>query len=452
MNADCGVIPAELRLELERRWPARLQKQTLASVRAWPIPKAKVLASALHCEELVSVIVVTCNGIGFAKLCLTSILVNVRHTPYELIIIDNASHDGTGDMLKHIASINQHVRIIANSNNVGFAGAVNQGLAAARGNILILLNSDTLVPHWWPGELISHLKDDRVGLIGPTTNRSGTEADLSCKYRTYGEFLAFAENQRNAHAGQFFETSMLSMFCVAMRRKTYERLGPLDERYGIGLFEDDDYSLRALRCGFRLHCARDSFVHHFGQGSFGEWGSRSRYTGLHRANLRRFEQKWDIHWLNRSKRVSPEYERLRLSIQELLVKHLPPGATALVVSRGDDQLVRAAGRTIWHFPRSKDGGYAGFYPPDAGACIAHLKELQSAGADFLVFPATALWWLDHYCGLNQFLEVNAVKIYDDPTIAVAYQLNRSSDQGLCTEGCSDRFGPEIASYREPKER
>jgi hypothetical protein len=266
----------------------------------------------------------------------------------------------------------------------------------------------------------------RVGLIGPTTNASGTDAEIPGRYRTYGEFLAFAEKRREDYAGLSFETSMLSMFCLAMHRRTYEQLGPLDEGYGIGLFEDDDYSLRALACGFELHCAEDSYVHHFGQGSFGEWGGTARYTQLHRDNLRRFETKWGIRWQSRQKRVPPEYERLRLKLRDVLMKYIAPGAKALVVSRGDNQLVQIMGRELWHFPRDKDGGYAGFYPLDGAACIAHLKELRAGGADFLVFPCTAFWWLDYYEGLREFLEATAARIYDDPSTAVIYRLHANS--------------------------
>jgi hypothetical protein len=75
-----------------------------------------------------------------------------------------------------------------------------------------------------------------------------------------------------------------------------------------------------------------------------------------------------------------------------------------VVSRGDDALVDLDGRTGWHFPRCDDGRYAGHYPKDSESAISHLEDLRRKGVRYLVIPATALWWLDHYEGLRSHLE------------------------------------------------
>ena len=69
-----------------------------------------------------------------------------------------------------------HVRLIANGHNRGFAHAVNQGLAAATGDVLVLLNNDALAPPGWLPRLVRHLEDPDIGLVGPVTNRAALSA------------------------------------------------------------------------------------------------------------------------------------------------------------------------------------------------------------------------------------------------------------------------------------
>jgi glycosyltransferase involved in cell wall biosynthesis len=100
----------------------------------------------------------------------------------------------------------------------------------------------------------------------------------------------------------------------------------------------------------------------------------------------------------------PRYQQLMARIRAVVQTALPPHATVLVVSRGDDELLKLDGRTAWHFPRNVDGLYAGYNPADSAAAIAHLEELRAQGAEFLLFPATALWWLEHYAEFRRYLE------------------------------------------------
>jgi hypothetical protein len=98
------------------------------------------------------------------------------------------------------------------------------------------------------------------------------------------------------------------------------------------------------------------------------------------------------------------YPKLVERIQEVVRTTLPSSAIVAVISKGDSRLLELGGRQAWHFPRRDDGAYAGYYPADSAAAITHLEGVRAAGADFLLIPATAQWWLDYYGGFRQHLE------------------------------------------------
>jgi hypothetical protein len=102
---------------------------------------------------------------------------------------------------------------------------------------------------------------------------------------------------------------------------------------------------------------------------------------------------------------------------------LPPNATVLVVSSGDDALVELDGRRGWHFPQAEEGLYAGDDPVDSNEAIAHLEALRAQGADYLLFPATAIWWLDHYTEFHRYLRATSRSVLENERLAV-FDLRR----------------------------
>jgi hypothetical protein len=315
------------------------------------------------------------------------------------------------------------VRAVCNPDNRGFAAANNQGLALARGEVLVLLNNDTLVPPGWLRRLSAHLENDGVAAVGPVTNRTCNEAQVEAPYRTYGQFLRFAGSRAAAHAGGATELAMLAMFCLVMRRDVFEKVGPLDERFGLGLFEDDDYSMRLRAAGCRLVCAEDVFVHHFGEASFGSLSSHGGYAGLLAENRRRFEQKWGVPWRPHARRTDPKRDAEAEAVRRAVTENVPAGAVVAVVSKGDEAVVRFERRTGWHFPQTEDGLYAGHYPADGAGAIGHLEALRARGADHLVFPGSASWWLEHYTEFARHLGRNYRRVAPHVNGCVIYDLS-----------------------------
>jgi len=107
------------------------------------------------------------------------------------------------------------------------------------------------------------------------------------------------------------------------------------------------------------------------------------------------------------------YQILKRSLQAAVQAHVPPAATVAVVSRGDDELLDLGTRQAVHFPQGADGQYAGYYPRDSAEAIQNLEVLRTQGGDFLVFPDTSLWWLDHYPEFRDHLERRCSLTYRD---------------------------------------
>jgi glycosyltransferase involved in cell wall biosynthesis len=122
------------------------------------------------------------------------------------------------------------------------------------------------------------------------------------------------------------------------------------------------------------------------------------------------------------------YQKLPKQIEEVVRHTLPPQATVAVVSKGDNALLALDGRTGWHFPQREDGVYAGYYPADSPSAIAHLEALRQKGAEFLLLPQTAFWWLEHYPGFRQHLEQRYRSILSDSHTCKIFALFESETQ------------------------
>lgn len=277
----------------------RARRRALARQHSWEARYQLIEAGLAEITPRASIIIVTYNNLALNKLCLESIIRNTEYPNYEIIVVDNNSTDGTPAYLRYMASLHAKLQIILNAQNYGFARANNQGIARSTGDYMVLLNNDTVVPPGWLSRLLRHLRNPAIGMVGPVTNFVGNEAKIEVPYQTWSEMEDFAKEYTWRRAGETADIHMLAMFCVAWRRATYELIGPLDEQFGIGMFEDDDYAERMRAQGLRVICAADVFVHHFGQAAFKKLVENGQYNALFEENRRRYETKWKVEWMPR---------------------------------------------------------------------------------------------------------------------------------------------------------
>jgi O-antigen biosynthesis protein len=128
------------------------------------------------------------------------------------------------------------------------------------------------------------------------------------------------------------------------------------------------------------------------------------------------------------------YEDLVVRIRAEVASSLPEDAHVLVVSRGDEDILRLGRRTASHFPQDETGQYAGYHPATGQDAVAHLEVLRAHGGQFLLFPSTAFWWLDHYPELRAHLDERYRPVLHREGVCMVYALQdglsaRNGDSG-----------------------
>ena len=192
-----------------------------------------------------SVIIPTWNGDQFIGNCLTSLCQTIPDNA-EIIVVDNGSTDQTAILVTSIS----RVRLIRNEVNLGFSAAVNQGLVAAIGDVLFLLNQDTVAHADWFVAIQQRFQQDaRLGIVG-------------CK-------LLYPDGTLQHAGGQLLEPNWLSVHVAeefggsldfvtgaafAIRRECYQEIGLFDIGYSPAYYEDVDYCLRARLKGWAIAC------------------------------------------------------------------------------------------------------------------------------------------------------------------------------------------------------
>jgi GT2 family glycosyltransferase len=264
-----------------------------ARVSGGPVPRATGdghrFTSEMGCAigVQISIVIPTHNRLDLTRQCVASIR-RWTETPHEIVIVDNGSTDGTPAWARE-----EGLRVIPHTQNHGVPTACNRGILASLGEYVLLLHNDTLVSPGWATRLLAHAQTDPgVGLVGPATNFATSSQQIPVSYQTHDEYLVCAAERARAHRGAAAEMERLAGFCLLIPRHVIRMVGLLDERFGLGKLEDDDYCLRVRMAGYRILWAQDVLVHHDGHQSFGQLGDA--FVEVLERNRRLFLEKWDI--------------------------------------------------------------------------------------------------------------------------------------------------------------
>jgi GT2 family glycosyltransferase len=254
-----------------------------------------------------SIIVVNWNTRAYLEACLASIVSTAGAIDHEVIVVDNASADGSADMVRERFGTRPEIRLIASPSNTGFARGNNLGYAAASGEYVMVLNPDTVLQPGTVARLLAHARaHPEAGIVGGRFvwpdgrlqhhyNRLARPVDLIVEHTLTGRLLDRALlggrlHRRHRTEDLDFETVVrnihVSATCVLLRRSVIEAVGGLfDERFPI-FYNDVDLSRRVLDRGYETHVLPDAvIVHHLGRGvlQLPWWGlRRAAFVGVTR--------------------------------------------------------------------------------------------------------------------------------------------------------------------------
>jgi GT2 family glycosyltransferase/glycosyltransferase involved in cell wall biosynthesis len=274
------------------------QRISYAARNSWTDRVSTLKAVVQATYPLISVIILGYNSKDYLQLLLDSLRRNTAYPNYEILVVDNGSEDGSVAFLEvRKPHSEQHIRVFPLHVNTGFAAGNNLGAREARGDYLVFLNADTIVTRGWLYRLIRPLLEHRtIGMSAAVTNFSGNETRIATSYRNVADMDRFAKRLADEKFGETLEVAMAPFQCVALRRHVWEQVGGLDEQFGIGMFEDDDFACRLRRLGYRIVTAEDCFIHHFGHGSFARLAPQESLA-LFARNKAYFEEKSGQRWV-----------------------------------------------------------------------------------------------------------------------------------------------------------
>jgi len=252
--------------------------------------KVASLEEKYPANNKVSIIIPTCNNLELTKQCIESIFrtLPASRVEAEIIVVDNASTDGTKDYLE---GLGQQIHVVNNTSNLGFAKACNQGADIATGEYLLLLNNDTIVLGDWLVQILQPLQDESIGIVGckliypnDTVQHAGVGFNDTQGwpepvhvYRGYPRDAAEVTTAREVQA--------VTGACIVMKGKLYSACGMLDEGYINGL-EDIDLCLKVTSSGFKIWYEPKAEVLHLESRTPG----RFEYAWK---NISRFRDTWE---------------------------------------------------------------------------------------------------------------------------------------------------------------
>ena len=199
-----------------------------------------------------SIITLTHNKLSYTKKFVESLFLYTDD--FELIIVDNASTDGTREFISKIPN----VKLILNEDNLGYSKGNNQGLSIAEGEYIAFFNNDILLYPNWFENVEKVFQQENVGFISPRHINPHYD---NTNERHYIKFFRKNFSYKKDYEKNFDECVFS---CVVTKRSVIDNIGDFDENFTPAFFEDNDLKYRAIEAGYGVYVANNVCFFHFG--------------------------------------------------------------------------------------------------------------------------------------------------------------------------------------------
>jgi GT2 family glycosyltransferase len=252
------------------------------------LARATFLAKGTHISPSVSILIPVHNRLDLTRPCLESVFANTDPSvPFELLLIDDVSADGTAEYLRSLGS---RIRVIANRRRGCFGHNINRAAPQTRGEYLCLLNNDTLVTPGWLTRLLAAARNDpTIGVVGNRHLTPGTDlinhAGMVFDNERYPIHLHVGRPASFPPALVSREFQCVTGACWLVPKTLFLELGGFDPEFRNS-YEDVDFCLRVRAHGRKVFYAADSMIYHYRAQSPGRLDNEA-------SNLLHFRSKWE---------------------------------------------------------------------------------------------------------------------------------------------------------------
>jgi GT2 family glycosyltransferase len=213
-------------------------------------------------------------------LCISA-LIEKTDIVHRIIIVNDGQEERTAEMLEAFNLKYNHLDVLTNAENIGYTKSVNKGVKHSNADWVVVLNSDTIVSEGWLGRLINcALSDTNVGMVGALSNAASwqsvpnirdEEGDWHLNPIPEGMSVDDMANLiSDISTREYPEVGVINGFCQLINTQMLDVIGVLDEvAFPVGYGEENDMCARAVKAGYKLLIADDTYIFHAKSKSFG---------------------------------------------------------------------------------------------------------------------------------------------------------------------------------------